>query len=239
MLLPWLAWLVTAAAGLPLSSPDGVCEAGWTCKKDYFCARYSHQWDRLQRLNKTFKEEGDAKVKEEYQDLAENLKELVCNKEENGVCCQDQVEVLNGNIVERVEDMPYIVRLSLKASFSERLTCGASLISSRYLLSAKHCFEFFWDECYEVTDCIAYFRDLKPGNDKYERGEFWIQIKEVYVREGDSDLAVVELKYPVEEHPEYKLGNPFVPLTPIRLAKENPKPGEEVLTGGWGLTGRV
>ena len=49
------------------------------------------------------------------------------------------------------------------------------------------------------------------------------------------DLAVVELKYPVEKHPDYNLN---IPLKPIKLAAENPKPGDEVITGGWGLTGK-
>ena len=56
---------------------------------------------------------------------------------------------------------------------------------------------------------------------------------EVYPRTY-GDLAVVELKHPVEEHPDYNLS---IPIRPIRLASENPKPGEEVVTGGWGLTG--
>ena len=38
----------------------------------------------------------------------------------------------------------------------------------------------------------------------------------------------------VEEHPDYGLG---VPLQPIRLATENPKIGDKVLTAGWGVTG--
>ena len=57
----------------------------------------------------------------------------------------------------------------------------------------------------------------------------------IFAREGiRSDLAVVMLKYKVEEHKDYGLG---VPLQPIRLATENPKPGDKVLTAGWGVTG--
>ena len=151
------------------------------------------------------------------------------------MCCKKQLEIANGNIVERVEQMPYIVRISLKESFSEYSTCGASLIGSQHLLSAKHCFEKFWDQCIDETDCLAYFRDLKPGRSNHERGEFFIPIVEVFEKVGVSDLAVVMLKHKVEEHKDYKLG---VPLKPIKLAAVNPKPGDEVITGGWGLTGQ-
>ena len=130
---------------------------------------------------------------------------------------------------------PPYVRLRLKDSFSGSSRCGASLIAPQYLLSAKHCFEQFWEWCIEPTDCLAYFRDLKTGRSNHEKGQFTIPIVEVFVKAGVSDLAVVMLKHPVEEHPDYKLG---VPLQPIRLAAENPKPGDEVLTGGWGLTGK-
>ena len=42
------------------------------------------------------------------------------------------------------------------------------------------------------------------------------------------------MKFKVEEHPDYGLG---APLQPIRLATENPKIGDKVLTAGWGVTG--
>ena len=73
---------------------------------------------------------------------------------------------------------------------------------------------------------------MKPG--RHERGEFSIPIYNIFEKEGISDLVVVMLKHKVEEHKDYNLG---VPLQPIRLATENPKPDEEVVTGGWGLTG--
>ena len=49
-----------------------------------------------------------------------------------------------------------------------------------------------------------------------------------------SDLAVILMKHKVEEHPDYGMG---APLQPIRLATENPKIGDKVLTAGWGVTG--
>merc|ERR1719237_1390273 len=81
---------------------------------------------------------------------------------------------------------------------------------------------------------MAHFRDLKSGRSNHERGQFFIPIVDVFPKAGVSDLVVVMLKHKVEEHKDYNLG---VPLQPIKLATENPKPGEEVVTGGWGLTG--
>ena len=113
-----------------------------------------------------------------------------------------------------------------------RIPCSES-IDWRNMLHAL-CFETFYEWCIDPIDCVAYFRDLKPGRGNHELGEFYIPFVEVFNKAGISDLAVVKLKHRVEEHKDYKLG---IPLQPIRLAAENPKPGDEVITGGWGLTG--
>ena len=234
MLILCLLWLATAAvAGQALESPDGRCEEGWQCRRERHCPPYLDQKDWLKRLETDLEREGDIKIEAEYQRLKSILKQLVCNQAEGGVCCKESVEIANGNVVQRVEDMPYIVRLLVKRDYASYGICGASLVASQFLLSAKHCFTTF-DWCIDETDCVASFRDLKPGRSNHEEGEFFIAITDVYEREGISDLAVVKLKHKVEEHNDYKLG---IPLQPIRLATENPKPGDEVITGGWGLTG--
>ena len=232
-----LVWLATAGsvAGQPLPSPDGVCKQGWQCTRERHCNPFLDQKDRLERLDKDYQRSGDEDVGAEHQRLLDKLKQLVCNKDEKGVCCKENLEIANGNIVQRVEDMPYIVRLSIKQDFSSHGRCGASLIAPQYLLSAKHCFETFYEWCIDPIDCVAYFRDLKPGRGNHELGEFYIPFVEVFEKAGISDLAVVKLKHRVEEHKDYKLG---IPLQPIRLTAENPKPGDEVITGGWGLTGK-
>ena len=231
MLVLWLFWLVTAVAGQPLTSPDGGCKAGWECRKEYNCRPYLELKDLVKRLKEA--SEKDKDVGAEYQKQSDRLKELVCNVADEGVCCKKQLEIVNGNIVKRVQDMPFIVRLHLKTDVASWGTCGASLINNLFLLTAKHCLTKFTDSCTFDEDCTAHFRDLRP--DHHEQGEFSISIWEVYKADEKSDLAVVELKHPVEEHPDYKLG---VPLQPIKLASENPKHGEKVYTGGWGLIGR-
>ena len=171
----------------------------------------------------------------QYEETINKAKELVCNKAEKGVCCRESFELVNGNIVRNVEDFPYIARIIVKNGFASYSSCGATLISRQFLLTAKHCLTKFNDECINERDCIAWFRDLATGRTNHEPGQFFIPITEVFFREGiRSDLAVVMLKYKVEEHPDYHLGPP---LHPIRIASENPKYGDKVLTAGWGLTG--
>ena len=56
----------------------------------------------------------------------------------------------------------------------------------------------------------------------------------MFLKGGASDLALVKLKFAVDTHPDYDLG---LALTPIPLATEAPRPGDRVLTAGWGRTG--
>ena len=139
MLILCLLWLVTTVRGQHLPSPDGVCEEGWECRQQRHCDPFLDQKDQLERLEKDYQQTGDEDVGAEHQKLLNKLKELVCNKEEKGGCCKENLEIVNGNIVERVEDMPYIVRLRIKTDYSSHGLCGASLIAPQYLLSAKHC----------------------------------------------------------------------------------------------------
>ena len=110
MLILCLLWLVTTVRGQHLASPDGACEEGWECRQERHCDPFLDQKDRLERLDKAYQQTGDEDIRAEHQKLLDKLKELVCNKEEKGVCCKKQLEIVNGNIVDRVEDMPYIVK---------------------------------------------------------------------------------------------------------------------------------
>ena len=81
-----------------------------------------------------------------------------------------------------------------------------------------------YDQCIDEHDCVAHFRDLTVrGVTSHDRGQFVIPIFDIFERSGLSDLVVVKLKHPVEEHEDYRLG---APLQPIQLAKETPKAGE-------------
>ena len=216
-----LIWLLALASCQRLESPDVDCEEGFVCKRDSDCPFYLERREHLDFLKSSG---ADA----EYDTLLEALKKIVCNKSsERGVCCRESFELVNGNIVESAEEMPFIVRLRLKTGFASWSICGASIIASQFLLSAKHCFPNFWEKCIDERDCVAHFRDLKvSGWANHEIGQFYIPVVDIFERKGLSDLVVVKLKHRVEEHEDYSLG---APLKPIQLAKEAPKTGEVTL----------
>ena len=137
-LLFWL-WLLVLTSSQRLESPDGDCDTGLICKSHTNCPLYLVKKERLDFL----RSQGGT----EYKDVLKELKAMVCNKAKRGVCCKESFEVVNGNIVRNIEEMPFIARLSLKTGFGTSSICGASLIASQYLLSAKHCFASFYDQC--------------------------------------------------------------------------------------------
>ena len=213
-----LLWLLAVASCQRLESPDGDCEESFVCRKQSHCPIFLEKKAHLDFLKKGG---GGA----EYETLLAALKDMVCNKAKRGVCCRERFELVNGNIVESVEEMPFIVRLRIKTGFGSWSTCGASIIASHFLLGAKHCLlPYFWDQCVNERDCVAHFRDFKvSGLADHEMGQFYIPIVDIFERKGISDLVVVKLKHRVEEHEDYRLS---VPLKPIQLAKEAPKTGE-------------
>ena len=127
-----LVFILLPSLAQELPSTDGTCDPGFHCKNERHCARYLDLKDQLSRLSENSAIDYRNK-------LIRNLKERICNKAEKGVCCKENVEVINGNAVSNVEDFPFIVRLKIKSSSSSSSTCGASLIHSQYLLTAKHC----------------------------------------------------------------------------------------------------
>ena len=87
-------------------------------------------------------------------------------------------------------------------------------------------------KCIEEKDCVARFRDfvrkdLYRNIENHEKGQFHIPIVEIFERPGRSDLAVVQLKHPIEEHEDYGLG---AELIPIKLAEDPPKSGDVILS---------
>ena len=146
---------------------------------------------------------------------------------------EDNFELVNGDIVEDPAELPFFCRIQFRLRGDNRL-CGATLISPNFLVTAKHCIEGFYDDdvCTDIENCYVACRDLNRV--RHEKGEFRVNIKDVYEKSGMSDLAVIQLKEKVHEHKDYALGVPIVPAT---LATEAPEPGEEVLTAGWGQTG--
>ena len=91
----------------------------------------------------------------EWLELLSKLKNLECNEKEDGVCCRTQYKIVNGDIVKQVEEFPFIARIHIKTGFGSSAFCGATLIHSNLLITAKHCIEPYWiDNCIDETDCL-------------------------------------------------------------------------------------
>ena len=167
----------------------------------------------------------------EHTTLQDQLRELVCNRAERAVCCQKNFELTEGTAITDPRELPFMVYIHLKNGRGS-VECGASIVASEFLITAKHCLSKFDDGCQEESQCTASFRDLDKST--YEEGEFDIPIFDVIEHPGKSDLALVQLIMPFESHPDYGKG---VPLKPVKLASRPPRPQEKVQTAGWGRTG--
>ena len=117
MALLRLLWLLALSSFQRLESPDVDCEAGFVCKKDSDCPFYEERREHLDLL----KSSGSGA---EYDTLLEGLKDLVCNKAERGVCCRESFELVNSNIVESVEEIPFIARLRFKTRLASWSICS-------------------------------------------------------------------------------------------------------------------
>ena len=103
-------FLLLPSLGQEISSTDVACDPGFLCKNERHCPRFLDLKDQLNHLliNNSETEHRDK--------LIRKLKDRICNKAERGVCCKQNLEVINGNAVNNVEDIPFIVRLQIKTS---------------------------------------------------------------------------------------------------------------------------
>ena len=171
----------------------------------------------------------------EHSNLLDELKGKICSSETRHVCCLiDSVhqELVNGDIVNSVEDFPFMARIRVRLGIAGYVECGASLISRQWLVTATHCLTSFEASCYRPGQCYVTFRDLHRR--VTEETEFRIDILYAFGGPRSSDLGLIQLVNPVDDHPDYGKG---IPLTPVTLARELPQPGDKVLTLGWGRTG--
>ncbi len=151
----------------------------------------------------------------------------------------ENLELTNAEKVENLADFPYLGRMRVRTPPTRTKPpsyhiCGSSLITENIMITAKHCvtLDTFYDGCIRESDCYVDFRDL--NRDHYEQGQFRVPIINAFTKPGASDLAVIVLKHSVREHPDYSDGPA---LRPVKLATEEPRIGEMVVTAGWGQTG--
>ena len=79
-----LAWLLIVTSCQRLESPDGECDKGFVCKNRANCSQFNEKRKQLDALRK-----GDS----EYEAIFEELKAMVCNKADRGVCCKENFEI--------------------------------------------------------------------------------------------------------------------------------------------------
>ena len=167
----------------------GDCENELQCKPMEDCPEFLEKQKTLRTL---------ANPSPERAELVANMRELVCNAKQKGVCCRANYEIVGGTVVTDPNLFPYLARIVIKTSPFSTAFCGAALIHFNLLITAKHCVErYFWKNCIDERDCYAIFRDLVPGRTNHEKSQFTVPIVEVFLKEGRSDLAVLKLAYPV------------------------------------------
>ena len=226
----WSALLLVLATGLQAAPQppvtEGLCPQEQECISAADCPAFVYQRGLLASL-----EEGSSA----HRNLVTELKTKVCDSTRERVCCANDFELSNGNKVTDPAEFPFLAFIHVRHGIRGSTECGASLIQDKYLISSKHCLQNFEKSCDDIENCYVEFRNLHKI--LYEPGEIRIPIFDVILGPGTSDLALIQLQYPVREHEDYKTGEPFVPVNPVTLATEAPKPGEKVITGGWGRLG--
>lgn len=124
----------------------------------------------------------------------------------------EPVDIVGGDEA-RIEDFPYIASLTYGPSHS----CGASILSDRFLLTAAHC----------VYDVLPSEMFIRVGSAEANRGTEY-PITKAYVNpDTRSDLAIVELGKRLRFGPTVR---------PIELIDKTPQSGEEAVVAGWGAT---
>ena len=80
--------VASASLGQRLESLDKKCDDGFSCKLIHLCPLYQEKIGQLTVLRIT----GGV----EYENLLSSFKQLICSQAENGICCEEKFEIVNG-----------------------------------------------------------------------------------------------------------------------------------------------
>ncbi|XP_067153745.1 neurotrypsin isoform X3 [Apteryx mantelli] len=133
---------------------------------------------------------------------------------------------------------PWQVALRLKSSHGDgRLLCGATLISSCWVLTAAHCFKRYGNNTRTYAVRVGDYHTLVPEEYEEEIGVQQIVMHEEYRPDSsDYDIALVRLQGPEEQCARFST---HVLPACLPLRRERPQKTANCYITGWGDTGRA
>uniref|UniRef100_A0A8C6X718 Neurotrypsin n=1 Tax=Naja naja TaxID=35670 RepID=A0A8C6X718_NAJNA len=133
---------------------------------------------------------------------------------------------------------PWQVALRIKSSHGDgRLLCGATLISSCWVLTAAHCFKRYGNNTRNYVVRVGDYHTLVPEEYEEEIGvQEIVQHPEYRPDNSDYDIALVRLQGPHEQCTRFS-AHVLPACLPFR--RERPQKASNCYITGWGDTGRA